>query len=56
MIRINIVLSQRSIYIDPPLPNLERGSQQLPIVPETANPELENGMEFRTVHLLVSLA
>ena len=44
------------IHIDTLLPNFKYGSQQLPFIPETANLELEDGMGFRPVHLLVPLA
>ena len=44
------------IYIDPLFPNLEYGSQQLPIISQTSDPELENGMGFRPVHIIVPLA
>ena len=44
------------IHIDPLLPNLEYGSQQLPIISQTSDPELENGMGFRPVHIIVPLA
>lgn len=43
------------IYISPLLPNLEYGSQQFPIIPQTWILELENGMGFRPVHLIVPL-
>lgn len=44
------------IYINPLLPNLEYGSEQFPIISKTQNLELENGMGFRSVHLIVPFA
>ena len=43
------------IHIDPLFPNLEYGSQQLSFVPKTSNHELEDGVGFRPVHLLIPL-
>jgi len=43
------------IHIYPFISNLEHGGQQFPPIPQTANPELEDGMGFRPVHLLVPL-
>ena len=43
------------IYIDTLLSNLEHGSQQLPVVPETANIELENRMGLRPLQFLIPL-